>query len=242
MKLGIQPDARGDDIARLHRVLARAGHVIAPDELERQEFGDSTLAALHALQRARGLTIVNEIDAPTLQILLALEENVTININEAGASQSPPKSDQHRGEVSGKLVDGDGAPLGEQRIALFEKQLRAEALLGESRTNAQGAYGIHYHRGTVLNVFARAYDDSGTVIATSPVSFAAAAQIEIDLTTAKDGVVRSLSSFTQLRTKVTAQLHAVPLGDLKENKDSHDIRFVASATGVPVAMATKRST
>jgi len=73
----------------------------------------------------------------------------------------------------------------------------------------------------------RAYDDAQAVVAQSGTSFAAAVEVEIDLTTAKDGVVRELSTFSKLQARVAAQLHGTPLEDLKENKEVHELQFLA---------------
>jgi hypothetical protein len=234
MKIGSTQGARGPDIARLHRILSGTRLSIEPDELAREEFGPSTLAALHEFQRAQGLPILDEIDMATYELLIKFEQNITININEAGLGTAP-QPNPHHGKVTGSLVDGDGVPLPDRRILLFAVQLRSETQLGEGTTNAQGAYTIRYHRQAAVNLVARAYDEAGNVVATSATVFAAAAQLEIDLTTAKNGVVRSLSVFANLLAKVTAQLQGTSLADLKENQQVHEIRFVASSIGTSFA-------
>ncbi len=235
MRIGSRQGARGADIARLHRVLISAGLAISDDEAGNQEFGPTTLVALHEFQRRRGLPETDEIDAATLEVLIGLEqnilaENVTINVYE-GAAPPPRPPNERRGRVTGTLVDGDGAPIAGARIVVFAVQLRSESQLGEGATNAKGAYAIAYERSGALNLVVRAYVEAGDVIATSSTAFAAPAQTQINLTTAKDGVVRTLSIFTNVQTQVTAQLQGAPLGDLKENKDVHEIQFVAKSIG-----------
>ena len=109
MRQGIRKGATGDDVRRLHRVLLSATHQIDPGEVERGEFGPSTLAALHAFQIRHGLKPTASIDAATLEILLRLEENITINVNES-AKSARPAAESRRGIVQGKLVDEDEAP------------------------------------------------------------------------------------------------------------------------------------
>ncbi|HEY6464255.1 MAG TPA: peptidoglycan-binding domain-containing protein, partial [Polyangiaceae bacterium] len=230
--------ARGPSVGRLHRALRGAGFDVDPREAAEQELGPSTLEALHSLQRQRGLPVVDEIDETTLAVLIEIEQNVTINFNEGSSGQSPPEPvNPHHGRVTGSLVDGDGAPLPATRVVLFAKQLRAQTLLGEGKTGTKGAYVIHYHREAPVNLLVEAYDDTGKVIATSPLAFAAATQVQIDFTTARDGVVRSPSTFVTLQAEVTAQLHGMPLADLEQNAKINDIRFVASSIGASFASA-----
>jgi peptidoglycan hydrolase-like protein with peptidoglycan-binding domain len=235
MKIGYRQGAQGTDVGRLHRLLRHQGLSLDGGEISREEFGPSTLDALHAFQRQRGLPVVDEIDSTTLEVLLQIEQNITININEAATSAPAPKPNPQEGQVTGALVDGDGGPLPGTRIVAFAQQLRSESQLGEAKTNATGAYTIPYPRPAAVNLFVCAYDGSGKVSATSATVFAAAAHVQINLTTAKDGVVRALSVFTALQSKVTAQLHGTPLADLKENETTHEITFVANAIGATFA-------
>lgn len=233
MKIGLKAGMEGTNVERLHGILVSAGHEIARDEIERHKFGPSTLAALQAFQSGHGLRRTKQINRATLEVLLELEQNITVNINEAATRQPEPKPDQHRGVVRGKLVDEDGAPIANARISLFAKSLRTEKNLGNAKTNKQGQYTITYRRASALNLFARAYDGSGKVMAESVTVFTAAAGVGIDFTTANDGVVRSPSRFTAIETKLTEQLHGTSLESLTENKDTHDLKFLASAIGVP---------
>lgn len=234
MKIGSKQGSTGVDVARLHRVLAASGLSVEGAEVARRAFGPSTLAALHELQRRRGLPVVDEIDETTLSVLLDIEQNITINVNEGVASPTP-QPDPTRGKITGTLVDGDGNPVPAIRVVAFAQSVRQASQLGEGKTNASGTYTIQYARKTAVNVFVRADDDAGNVLATSPTSFSAPAQVVINFTTAKDGIVRTVSLFSSLQAKVTAQLQGTPLSDLKENKDTHEIRFVANAVGAPFA-------
>jgi Lon protease (S16) C-terminal proteolytic domain len=221
-------------VDRLHRVLTALGYRIEQPELALKERGTSTIAALRALQAQRGLPAVGEIDELTLEVLLELEQNITININDGPiqTAPQPPVSDQHRGIVQGKLVDEDGGPIASTRVALFSVQLRAETCIREASTGESGQYCFRYERPQPLNLVVRAYDAAGAVIAASATVYAAAQQIEIDITTAADGVLRTPSQFTTLVAAVTAGLDGTPLLDLKENKDTHELTFLASSIGV----------
>lgn len=226
----MKPGARGAEVEQLHRILLSRGHAIDRGEVEQGEFGPSTLAALHALQSEHGLKAGDEIDEDTLRILIEfeLEQNITININDT----SPPhKRNPRHGQVHGKFVDDSGVGIADTKVALLEPQLRSEEQLGERTTAAGGTFTFSYRRSQPVNLQVRAYDDTGKVIAQSAIVYAAPVEVEIDFTTAKDGVVRAPSVYTTLVKQVTAQLGKTPLSDLKENKQTHELTFVAKSIG-----------
>jgi hypothetical protein len=233
MKVGLKLGAQGAEVERLHRVLISAGLRIDTGEIKRGEFGPSTLNAVHSLQKLRGLGECDEIDERTNSVLLAIEETITVNVNESSSPAQPPAQNLHQGIVRGKLLDEDGGPLASTRISLFAKQLRSEKHLGDATTNKQGQYSIRYQRLSALNLVARAEDGLGKVIAQSATVFAAGVQVEINLTTAANGVVRSLSTFTTTSSAVAAQLQGIPLSELKENNDTQDLQFLSNSAGIP---------
>jgi len=151
------------------------------------------------------------------------------NANNSVPSPNPSIVIEPRGTVQGKLVDENGAPIASTQVSLFAESVRSEVHLADGKTGADGTYSIAYARPNALNLLARAYDATGKITAQSATVFAAAAQVVIDLTTAPSGVVRPLSTVTNLTTAVTAQLQGVALGDLKENKDTHEIQFLANS-------------
>ena len=231
MKIGLKRGDKGAEVKRLHRALAAAGLRIDAGEFDREEFGPSTLDALHALQKRRGLPPCDETDESTLLVLNEFEENVTINIYEDKTTPPTPPPDEHHGVVRGTLVNADGAPLPGTRVSLFSLQVRAEQHLGDATTGKKGQYSISYQRASALSLVVRAYDEMAKVIAQSPTQFAAAAQIQVDLTTAPDGVIRPLSLYSKLSAAIAAQLHGTPFSDLKENSTIHELRFLAGAIG-----------
>jgi Tc toxin complex TcA C-terminal TcB-binding domain/Neuraminidase-like domain/Ubiquitin-activating enzyme E1 FCCH domain/Salmonella virulence plasmid 28.1kDa A protein len=231
MKVGLKPGEKGADVERLHRALTSAGLAIEPGEIERREFGPSTLDALHSLQSQRGLPACDEIDEAAFAVLIEIEQNITININEGAAPTTPPQQNPHRGVAHGKLVNEDGAPIAATRVSLFALHIRSETHLGDATTGKQGQYWISYHRPSALNLAVRAYDASGKLIAQSPTNFAAPATAEIDFTTAANGIVVEPSIYTTLEAEVVKQLAGVAFGELSENKDAHDIQFLASSIG-----------
>ncbi|HXT80553.1 MAG TPA: neuraminidase-like domain-containing protein [Acetobacteraceae bacterium] len=224
MNIGLGLGAKGDPVAQLQTVLASTGQTIERSELDGQEFGASTLAALHAFQTQNGLPATASIDAPTLAIL---ESRMSTATGDASAIVVLP-----RGTVEGQLVDGDAAPIAGAALTLVGLQLRAETTVGKSTTDASGRYSISYQRAVPLNLVVRAMDAAGKLIATSATVFAAPAIAEINLTTAADGIVPTPSHFTRLSATVNAGLGGAPMQDLQENKDKREVTFLARATGV----------
>ena len=247
MNFGLEPGARGALVERLHRVLHAVGFGVDPEEKDRAEFGASTTAALKSLQAQRGLPEHGEIDQPTLNVLLELESVTVVNVNEGGAPPPQPPAppgqgdggggDHHerRGSAHGTLVDGDGAPVPHARITLVAQRLRGETHLGDARTDDHGGYRIAYHRPRALNLRVRACVEGDAVAVESAVLFAAPADARIDLSTASDGVVRVPSAYATLVTRVIAQLHGLSLRELAENKQTHEVSFIADASGARFA-------
>jgi len=233
MNIGLKQGAIGQAVERLHRILAGGGFAIDEGERARQEFGPSTAEAMRELQRRHGCEPHGEIDETTFNILLALEEKITINVYEGNQPPPQPKPDEHKGKVTGTLVDGDGAALANTQVALFALQVRSETRLGQATTDKDGQYKIEYKREAALNLVMRAYDAQNNMIAQSMTYFAAPAQVQINFTTAADGVVRPPSLFTKLTQAAATQLGGIALTSLTENSTTHELQFLASAIGAP---------
>ncbi|MGH3297553.1 MAG: peptidoglycan-binding domain-containing protein, partial [Trebonia sp.] len=71
----------GEPVAQLHAALAEGGYQLPPAEVARRFFGPGTLAAVRAVQRARGLTVTGMVDSATQAAVTALR-----------ASQAPPEA------------------------------------------------------------------------------------------------------------------------------------------------------
>lgn len=218
MNIGLGRGARGESVALLQRVLAANGQTVDRSEIDRQQFGASTLAALHALQAQNGLTQTAAIDAQTLTLLQGVAERSAIVLP--------------RGTVKGQLLDADAAPMAGVAVTLIAQQLRAEAAVGNATTDASGQYSIAYLRASPLNLLVRAMDATGKIIATSDTLFAAPLAAEIDLSTATGGAIPSPSQFTRLSAGVDAELGGTALKDLQQNKDKQEVSFLARSASV----------
>ena len=230
----------GKVVRALHERLLAAEFAIDVSETEGAVFGPQTRAALMRFQLRLGVPETGELDEATLaalgntggpgEIQVVIDEPPSAPGNGGGgAPQGGGRA--NKGVVRGTLVDQDGAPVAHAPMVASNQQLRAETTLGHTTTSKSGQYQITYARTSPPNLIVRAHDDTGAVVAQSATVFNAAANVQIDLTTAKDGVVRAPSAYTTLLASVTAQLNGVPLGGLVENKTTHEIRFLANAAG-----------
>ena len=71
------------------------------------------------------------------------------------------------------------------------------------------------------------------MLTASQTYFAAPAQVQINLTTAADGVVRPQSILTVLKAAITAQLQGTTFVNLTENQTTHQLTFLANSIGQP---------
>jgi hypothetical protein len=260
------PGAYGADVAALQEFLRQQGFQLPASEVDRAFYGPFTRQAVLQYQQKNGLPVTGAVDESTANAINtslsganapksgpagAVSRAVFPSAGTGLSGAAPPSGAiaagsstqqttqvDNRGTVQGKLVDQDGLPIADTRVSVFAKLLRGEERIGTAQTDKQGQFSIGYERPRALNLFARAYDSSENVIAQSPVIFAAAATVKINFTTAADGIVRSPSIFTALQAKVLAQLHGTALEDLKENKDTHELRFLASAVGAQFSDVT----
>ena len=231
MNVGLKQGAAGAEVERLHRVLTSLGIAVANEEREGRTFGPSTLDALRAFQSDRGLLVTDHVNRETLELLLAVEANISVNVKQAPATTTMAPN-PHHGKVTGTVVDGDGAPMADVRVALFEQLLRSETRLAEGTTRARGTFELRYHRRAVApNLFVRAMGAGGETLGQSATTYAAPLSATIDLTTAADGIIRALSKFASLEKEVESQLGGVAFTSLVENGTTHELQFVASATG-----------
>jgi hypothetical protein len=169
---------------------------------------------------------------PGNPVLVEVEEDTIIDVTETGPATQPSKRDDDRGTARIILVDEDGEPVAGTRVSLFAQAVRGERQLGAAVTGRKGQCTISYRRPRALNLMARAYDRTLMTVAQSSTYFAAPAQIQINFTTAADGMVRTPSIYTTLSTGVAEQLRGIPLSSLEENSDTHELQFLASALAV----------
>ncbi len=214
-KHGLSPTKQID--AATHKLLLKPG--VIPTSKARRK----TAPPLPAEAASTAPTVTPPADATQTTTLLP----------SPAASTGPASAKDASGVVTGKMVDGDGAPITGAKISLYVRNIRTELLLGEAQSGPQGQYTITYRRPSPLNLEVRSLDSAGKLIATSATVFAAPATVVINLTTAADGVVRAPSQYTILAAQVAGQLQGTPPQNLKEDKDNGEVSFLAKSLGLP---------
>lgn len=150
------------------------------DEQTQQIYGDATTQLLRYFQIQQGLGdnlygVVEDKTAAKLNEILkslgAFAENAFI--------------------VRGTVRDSNGHPLAGTIVRAFDRDLRREELLGETRTDAEGKYEIRYSleqfkasdasTNTAPDLFVRALGADGQILAESPIRFNASQEETIDL-------------------------------------------------------------
>jgi Tc toxin complex TcA C-terminal TcB-binding domain/Neuraminidase-like domain/Putative peptidoglycan binding domain len=236
--LGLKTGAHGPEVARLHLALSAVGYSIDGTERARRRFGPSTAAALRALRRDRGLPERGDVDETILAVLIETEvgggeANPLTPSPPAPPPPAPSPTANQQGLVTGRVVDRDGAAVANLKIELLSVTLKASQTLASVQSGRDGRYSLAYKRLRALNLEVRALDDLGEMVAASQTLFASPSSVEIDLTTAPDGVIRTPSLFATLRAAVSAALDGIAFGDLQETSSAHQVQFLAQAIGQP---------
>ena len=130
--------------------------------MTKRRFGRTTSEAVKEFQRRCDLPATGRVDPKTL---------VTID-------QQLGNDDALAFSVVGRVKRKNDEPLQPVTIRAFDKDLRLEQLLGETRTNTRGRYEIKYSTEQFAraekrsaDLIVRAFDENGLVIAESPVLF-----------------------------------------------------------------------
>ena len=138
--------------------------------------------------------------------------------------------------VSGVIRDARNAVLRAINIGVFDRDLRADQLLGQARTDDQGGYRIGYYprqfrraeKGSADSVV-KVFGLDGTLLITSPVMFNAPPEAVIDLTIPAGAFGPTL--FESLRQVLPPLLEDLRIEDLEEDKDHQDVSFLTGETG-----------
>ena len=199
-------------------------------EHERIYYGATTRRLVGYLQRQAGLPESGEFDASTAK---ALKNLLATPGDPAGGQAVEPA----RYQVEGTVRLSDGSPAAGVDVLAVDRDLRNEQQLGTVKTGGGGAYRIEYtHRDFLdrergsADVVVRALDAGGNPLVSSPVSFNAPAELQIDLTIPFDRQAPP-ALFDRIASAVTPLLGDVGIQDLEEDADHDDLSFLAGETG-----------
>ncbi|MCP4399234.1 MAG: hypothetical protein GY801_18270 [bacterium] len=180
-------------------------------EQKQQLFGKSTATAISIFQREQHLQTSGEVDEPTAVALNRL-------LSEFGLLD-----EEHEYSVSGKVAKSDGVGISGLIVRAFDRDLRNESFLGETKTDDEGLYEIPYLRsqftradkGTadlVIRVFGRGDDNP---IASSDTFFNVPAKQTIDMEVdAQD----ALSEIERYETIINPCMQGLTIDQLDEDQ------------------------
>ena len=135
----------------------------------------------------------------------------------------------------------DGSPAADVDVAAFDRDLRSEQLLGQTRTGADGRYEIRYTADAfvrreragpdlVVKAFAGTSRDAKSLLAASPTLFNAPPQAEVNLVI-RASEWRPASLMERIDRAVRPLLGKVAIEALEQNDKHDDIAFLAGETG-----------
>lgn len=139
--------------------------------------------------------------------------------------------------VKGVLLDESGTSLKSIIMRAFDKGLRKEEPLGETKTAKDGSYKIEYSADMFkkaekesADLVVKAYGAKNELLATSDIFFNAPREAKIDLT------IPSLkyklpSEFERIKRDIEPLLKGAKVRELEENDKYHDVTFLAGETG-----------
>lgn len=138
-------------------------------------------------------------------------------------------------KVNGTVLHPDGTPVAGATVKAFDKNIRAETLLGEVTTDKAGRYEITYHAETFLqsgkkrpDLIVRAFDQAGEEIACTAQPIYNAGQVEEVTLVVGNVEYKGPSEYEQLLGTLSPLLKDLELSELTDD----DIDFLASKTGI----------
>jgi len=172
----LSPMLQGDDVKLLQGELQQLGFNIAAAEVASQTFDQSTSAAVRNFQSKNSLPITGVVD-------------------EATAAKIDAAVDALREQsfvVVGQVCGADGKPVAALTVRAFDKDIRGENSLGETKTNEQGSYRIEYTAAQFRRsdkerggpeLIVRVFDENGSMLVASHMIRSAGPAEKVDLVT-----------------------------------------------------------
>jgi len=194
-------------------------------ERTQQVFGDKATSVLVRLFQAQyRLPATGEVDTATADLLNKV-------LKDPGVLESGSPSGQFI--VRGRITYASGKNASGLVVRAYDRDLRSEELLGETKSDGQGTYQISYtadkfkraEKGTA-DLVVRVYDAAGKILAASPTRFNASNDEVVDL--AVPDPVDTLSELERYLDELEPVLGNVSLPELT----SDDLDFLHGDTGI----------
>ena len=254
VRSSLKQGARGAAVADLHEALRLllaegairvrgAGRNTLAQELERERndgvYGAVTGRLVGLFQEQHDLRASGTVDRTTAQAL-----NKLLPADRPPPPAPPPPAPPPRNTpylVKGLVRMEDGSPAADVDVAAFDRDLRSEQLLGQTRTDADGRYEIRYTADAfvrreragpdlVVKAFAGTSRDAKSLLAASPTLFNAPPQAEVNLVI-RASEWRPASLMERIDRAVRPLLGKVAIEALEQNDKHDDIAFLAGETG-----------
>ncbi|RPI86692.1 MAG: peptidoglycan-binding protein, partial [Planctomycetaceae bacterium] len=209
----------GDDVRLLHRFLQQLRFAIPDRERLSGSFGPGTLDAVRRFQASQQLTVTGIVDELTVAAM-----NRELTRVAAAATTSV---------VRGRVVNRDGLLVTTGTVRAFDRDLRGEQPLGESRLGAAGSYEIRYSTNQFLrsekgvaDLVLRLVAVDGRELFASEVLFQAEPDLTVDI---ELDSLEPASEFERYLAELRPVLQTVAIADLSES----DIDFLSEETTLP---------
>jgi hypothetical protein len=200
----------------LHVDLGLLGYTIPEQEQLGGVFGDGTRSAVSAFRDKHGLSDTAEVDGAVARAITAAADEVRPRV------------------VNGRVADVQRRPVAEVPVVALDLELRAEAELGRTTTDLEGAYQITYTLEQLGRADKRAPDlvvraltaDYGRVLVESPVIHGAepVVTVDVELPIPEDAP----SELERYLAELEPALGGVSPAQLSAD----DLDFLAGATGI----------
>jgi Neuraminidase-like domain/Putative peptidoglycan binding domain len=213
----------GADVAALHAQITLLGFTVPPAEVQANQFGVGTLAAVQQAQAASGIAATGTVDPTTASALDVLLRMATF-------------------AVTGNVTSAVSAGLNGLSVRLVDKNVGGDVILASATTGAAGAYSFSVVVGppTLRARFKSAPDlqtqvieltdgQVAKIVAVSPVVISAKSPLVLDIALPNDAM--SLPSEYETLTLSLSNLYAGKLRDLKENDATQDVTYLGAKSG-----------
>lgn len=211
---------QGEDVKLLHTELAQLGFTIPESETRDALFGPQTEEVVKQFQTSQRLQATGVVDEPTAAL-----------INREVDKKRPIPSPSF--VVKGHVRQADGWPFTEGIVRAFDKDLRSEELLGETKPDAAGFYEIRYSpeqfrraEKNAADLVVRVFNREQLPLVSSDVIFNAAAVQVVDIVLDEQ---ERVSEFERYIAEIRPLLEDLSPAGLNED----DIDFIAGETGIP---------
>ncbi len=222
-QLPLYQGAEGPDVARVQGIICDLGLSIAPTELQKRYFGESTAAAVTLWKKQQGLTAKAGLDLEVLDRLWSDGRELTRTVH-------------------GVVSLTDGTPVPNLRVVAFDRSFRSEQVLGNVRTDDEGRFRITYsaadavraEKGTAdvgIRIFAS--DDKNLLWASTShdIVMNAPVKARIDVTVnLPNGAVPS--EFERINTALQPLISTVQIADIGSEQGSDEAAFLARESGI----------